>query len=189
MLDPCTVTDADPVPARFCPRILLSPAISADHACVKLPPRAPAVITTRRVPRVPCVTRHLTDVSDSHAVASQPVCAARTLCVWLTHPMLDPCAMIDTDPVPARFCPRILLSCDMSADHACVTLPPRAPAVITTPRVPRAPCVTAHITDVSDSHAVASQPVCETQAITVKLTGPMLDPCTVNDADPVPARF
>ena len=79
MLDPCTVTDDDPVPARFCPRILLSPAMSADHACVTLPSQAPAVITTPRVPRAPCVTRHLTDVSDSQAVASQPVCATRAL--------------------------------------------------------------------------------------------------------------
>jgi hypothetical protein len=38
-----------PVPARFCPRILLSPAMSTDHACVPLPPRPQAVISTRRV--------------------------------------------------------------------------------------------------------------------------------------------
>jgi hypothetical protein len=189
MLDPYTVTDADPVPARFCPRIMLSPAMSTDHACVTLPPRAPAVITTRHVPRAPCVFRHLTDVSDSHAVASQPVCATRALPELLPRPKLDPCTVTDADPVPARFCPRIMLSPAMSADHARVTLPPRAPAVITTSRVPRAPCVTTHLTDVSDSHAVASQPVCATRVINVKLTRPMLVPCTVTDADPVPARF
>ena len=31
MLAPCTVTDADPVPARFSPRITLSPGTSTDH--------------------------------------------------------------------------------------------------------------------------------------------------------------
>ena len=36
MQAPCTVTDADPVPGRFCRRILLSSAISsADHVCVR----------------------------------------------------------------------------------------------------------------------------------------------------------
>ena len=60
-----------------------------------------------------------------------------------------------------------MLSPDKSADHACVTLPPRAPTVITTPRVPRDPCDTTHLTDVSDSHAVASQPVCATRALPV----------------------
>jgi hypothetical protein len=132
MLDPYTVTDADPVPARFCPRILLSAAVSADHACVTLPPRAPAVITTPRVPQAACVTAHITDVSDSHAVASQLVCATRAIHVKLTRPMLDACTMTDADPVPARFCPRILLRPAMSADQARVTLPPRVPAVITT---------------------------------------------------------
>ena len=57
VLDLCTGPDADPFPARRCPRILLSPAMSADHASGILPPRAPAIITTRRVPRAPCVTR------------------------------------------------------------------------------------------------------------------------------------
>jgi hypothetical protein len=53
MLDPCTVIDADPVPAWFIRRILLSPAVSIDQACVTLPPRPPAVITTRRVSPAP----------------------------------------------------------------------------------------------------------------------------------------
>jgi hypothetical protein len=35
------------------------------------------VIENLFVPRAPCVTRHLTDVSDRHSVASHPVCPSR----------------------------------------------------------------------------------------------------------------
>ena len=76
-----------------------------------------------------------------------------------------------------------------SADHAWLALPDRSPAVITTRRVPRAPCPTMHRTDVSDSHSVPSHPVCPSRAIAVYATSPRLAPCTVTDADPVPARL
>jgi len=189
MLAPCIVTDADPFPARFCRRITLNDPESTDHACVTLPPRSPAVITIRRVPRPPCVTRHLTDVSDSHSVASHPVCPSRARTVYVTSPMLAPWIVTDAEPVPARFCRRITLNDLKSTDHACVTLPPRCPAVITTRCVPRPPCVTMHLTDVSDSHSVASHPVCPSRARPVYVTSPMLFPWIVTDAEPVPARF
>ena len=76
-----------------------------------------------------------------------------------------------------------------SADHASLALPNRSPAVITTRRVPRAPCPTMHRTDVSDSHSVPSHPVCPSRPIAVYATSPRLAPCTVTDADPVPARL
>ncbi len=66
---PCTVIDADPVPAPFCRRITLNAPTSTDHPCVLLPPRSPTVTTTRRVPRAPCVALHLTDVSDTQTAA------------------------------------------------------------------------------------------------------------------------
>ena len=47
---PCTVTDDDPVPARFKRRVKLTDAKSTLIAAVKLPLRIPAVITTRLVP-------------------------------------------------------------------------------------------------------------------------------------------
>ena len=82
MLAPCTVTDAEPVPARLpLRRPMLSPAMS-DRPCPQThtpAPRSPAVITTRRVPRAPRPTMHLIDVSDSHSVASHPVCPSRAL--------------------------------------------------------------------------------------------------------------
>ena len=136
---PCTVTDPDPVPALFSRRITLIIDTSTVHPSVTLPDLSPAVITTRRVPRAPCVTMHRTDVSDSHSVASHPVCPSRPLAVNEISPIFVPCTVTDPDPVPARFCRRITLSTAISTDHACVTLPDLSPAVITTRRVPRTP--------------------------------------------------
>ena len=103
MLDPCTVIDAEPVPARFPSRVLLILIASTDQALVTLPGRYPTVITDRRVPPAPCPSRHLNDVSDAQSVDSHPVLPYRALCVYVTMPMLAPCTVIDADPVPARF--------------------------------------------------------------------------------------
>src|SRR6056300_729219 len=189
MLAPCTVTDAEPVPARLLRRAMLSPAMSVDQPSDTLAPRSPAVITTRRVPRAPCPTMHLIDVSDSHSVASHPVCPSRALPVYATSPMLAPCSVTDAEPVPARLLRRAMLSPAMSVDQPSDTLAPRSPAVITTRRVPRAPCPTMHLIDVSDRKTVASHPVCPSRALPVYATSPMLAPCTVTDAEPVPARL
>jgi hypothetical protein len=102
---------------------------------------------------------HLTDVSDSHSVDSHPVWSVRNVLVYVTRPMLDPCIVTDADPVPARFPRRVTLISPMSTDHTWDILKPRSPIVITTRRVPRAPCPTMHLIEVSDSHSVASHPV------------------------------
>jgi len=164
MLEPCTVTDIDPVPARFWRRITFSPPRSDEHVCVVLPPRPPTVITTRRVPRAPCAVRHLTEVSDSHSVDSHAVRPSRARLVYVTSPMLEPCNVTELDPVPARFWRRITISPDLSADKARVMLPPLSPAVITIRRVPRDPMPAWHLTEVSDSHSVLSHPVCPSRA-------------------------
>jgi hypothetical protein len=107
MLDPCMVIIVEPVPARL-PRILaLSQAASVDHADDTLPCPWPTVINTSRVPSVPCPIMHRTDVSDCHSVPSHPVCLWRMFAVYETSPMLDPCTVIDADPVPARLVRRI----------------------------------------------------------------------------------
>ena len=77
----------------------------------------------------------------------------------------------------------------LSNEYAAVPLPDRSPAVITTRRVPRAPCPTMHRTDVSDSHSVPSHPVCPSLIIAVYANSPRLAPCTVTDVDPVPTRL
>ena len=48
--DPCTVTLADPVPARLLCLTTLSDGPSTLHAAVKLPDLSPTVIDTRLVP-------------------------------------------------------------------------------------------------------------------------------------------
>ena len=136
---PCKVTDADPVPARFDPRIKLTVCRSVDHTWLALPASCPAVIMTRRVPFTPCPTLQLKDVSDSQLVDSQPDSPSRTLAVNETRPMLAPCTVTDADPDPPRLPTRIELILAPSTDHACDKLPTIPPAVITTRRVPPDP--------------------------------------------------
>ena len=127
----------------------------------------PNVKPALRVRKADCDGKHSTHVSDIHNDFSHAVCPTRRISVNEYRLKPSPEMLTGTSRfVPAEFCPRIL-SPTMSADHACVKLPSRAPAVITTQRVPRAPLVTRHLTDVSDFHAVASQSVCATRALPV----------------------
>jgi len=131
-LDPCTVTDAEPVPALFSRRITLIDPESTEEACDMLPDRSPAVTVTRRVPPAPCPVRHRIDVSDSHSVASHPVCPDRTMAVNATSPRPDPCTVTETVPMPALFSRRITLIDPKSTENACDRLPDRSSAVNTT---------------------------------------------------------
>ena len=100
---PCTVTDADPVPALFIRPIQLELWASADQPSDTDALRSPVVITTRRVLCTLRPTMHLTDVSDSHSVPSHPVCPDRTCIVIMSSPRPDPCTVTDADPVFALF--------------------------------------------------------------------------------------
>ena len=90
MLAPCTVIEADPVPARFFLGIVLIPVKSTEYAADMLPLFCIAVITVRRVPREPCPTKHRTDVCDLHSVASHLECPNRTMPENLTVPIDEP---------------------------------------------------------------------------------------------------
>jgi hypothetical protein len=118
MLLPCTVMDDDPVPALLLRRVMLIRAVSIDQPWVTLPARSPAVMTTRLDPLAPWPIRHLTDVSDSHCVASHPVSLCLDRPVYDTSPMLDPCMVIIVKPVPARLSMRAMLIDPRSDDHA-----------------------------------------------------------------------
>ena len=189
MPDPCTVTDADPVLPRLPRRSTLLAGMSADQAWLLLPIRSPVVNTTRRVPRAPCPTRHLTDVSDSQSVPSHLVCPCLEPIEYARNPMLEPCKVIDVDPVPARLARRAALTIPTSYDQEALALPSLLPTVITTRRVPRVPCPAMHLTDVSDSHSVPSHIVLPSRARPVYVASPRLDPCIVTETDPVPAAF
>ena len=184
---PCTVTDADPVPTLLYPLVTLTLPMSIEYTAVPLLDRSLAVITTRRVPPAPCPALHRTDVSDSHSVPSHPVCDDRTIAVKATAPKPAPFTVTAADPVPALLYPLVTLTLPVSIEYTAVPLLSRSTAVITTRRVPRAPCPALHRTDVSDSHSVPSHPVCPHRTIAVKATAPKTAPCTVTDVDPVPA--
>eukprot|EP00961_Rhodomonas_salina_P165959 2236131-Rhodomonas_salina.1 len=185
MLRPCTVTLADPVLPTLTRRVALRPIESDDQLAVTLPARSPTVIATRRVPRTPSTTRHLTDVSDSQAVPSHPVCPTWAIPEYAFCPRHPPSTVTLVDPVPARFLPATTLTA-MSTDQLAVTLPACSPTVITTLLVPLIPSPSLHRTDVSDSHAVPSQMLYLTPTRNVYPCAPMPAPCTVRLADPVP---
>ena len=189
MLAPCTVIEADPVPARFFLGIVLIPVKSTEYAADMLPLFCTAVITVRRVPREPCPTKHRTDVSDHHSVASHLECPNLTMPENLTFPIDEPWTVTDAHPLPARFVLCDALKLDKSIQKTDDRLPPRCPADITTRRVPLAPCPRLHCTDVSDLHSVLSHLDCPRRTITVMATIPNPAPCTVTLAEPVPARF
>ena len=162
---------------------------SVDQAWLLLPIRSPVVSATRRVPRDPAPTRHLTDVSESQSVPSHLVCPCLEPIEYDRKPMLDPCKVMDVDPVPARFIRRDTLTIPISYDQESLTLPGLLPTVIITRRVPREPCPIRHLTAVADSHSVPSHIVLPSRMRPVYVVSPMLDPCTVTETDPVPPAF
>jgi len=188
-LDPCTVTDADPVPALFSRRITLIEPKSTENACDMLPDRSPDVTVTRLVPPDPCPVRHLTDVSESHSVPSHPVCPDRTMVVNATSPRLDPCTVTDTDPVPALFSRRITLIDPKSIEYACDMLPVPIPAVTTMRRVLPIPEPVKHCTDVSDIQSVTSHTVCPNLVCEVNPVVPKSSPDIVTLMLPEDATF
>ena len=168
---------------------MLVPVMSNEYAPDMLPLPSPAVITTRRVPRAPCPTRHRTDVSDSHSVPSHPVSPTRPSVVRAAEPRPDPCTVTDAVPEPPWLARRITLRLPVSSEIASDMLPLRVPAVNVKRRVSPDPCPTRHRTDDSDSHSVPSHPVSPIRPSAENDTSPSPAPCTVTHADPVPARF
>ena len=185
--DPCTVTDADPVPPVLLRVMMLIIPPSIDTAILIDPPRPPAVTTAMVMPLAlwpPII--HRTDVSDSHSVPSHPVCPARPIDVSVVSPSPDPCTVTSAEPVPATLLRDAPLMLPPSIEYPSVMLPPRSPAVTSAAAVPRVPWPPVmHRTDVSDSHSVPSHPVCPARPMAVSAASPSPDPCTVTDADPV----
>ena len=159
--DPKTVKLIEPVPARLL-TLPSMPAMSTDHALVKLPDSAPAVIVTLRVPPDDPPTLHLTDVSDSHPVASQLVGPNLIPEVDEVLPSPTPCIVMLDDPVPAALILRMPLGMPASADTAPVMLPALLPTVTTIAYVPPRPDAVLHLTDVTDIHSVSSHEVSPT---------------------------
>ena len=198
MLAPCTVTDAEPVPARLpLRRAMLSPAMYLDRPCPQThtpAPRSPAVITTRRVPRAPCPTMHLIDVSDSHSVASHPDLSLPRPCPY-TPPA--PCSPHAPSPMPSP-CParlplrRAMLSpAHVRTDQPSVTLYARTS--IPCRDAPPVGCPELRVCTMTP-HQMSPTPTPSPRILSVPpepcpvyATSPMLAPCTVTDVEPVPS--
>ena len=129
-----------------------------DAASVRLPDSIPNVIATRIVPDTPPDPMHATDVSDTHSLASHPDTPIRPPAVYPADPSPPPLTVTDTLPVLTRFV-RIPTDADgPSYDITSVPLPTSPPAVTISRTVPPAPCAPMHLTDVSDTHSLASHP-------------------------------
>ena len=156
---PCTVTDAEPVPARFnCLNLLKLPR-STEYTALRLPERSPAVITTRRVPRVPQPIKHLTDVSDRHAVVSHFELPTLPDAVRTNKPNPAPRMVTLVDPVPALFLRIWELTLCRSIENPWLALPDLSPIEITIKTVPLTELELKQRSAESDCHPVASQVV------------------------------
>ena len=160
MLDPCTVTETDPEAGRLPDLETLNFSISVVKAAVILSPRCENVRSILRDRFAPEGIRHATAVSEYHCDLSEAVKPTLLLAVYPTSPILDPCTVMDDDPVLARFDFCITLSDDESIVHTCVKLPTLLPAVTKTRLVPRRPNNdTRQVTQESEFHKEASHDV------------------------------
>ena len=155
-------------------------------------PRSPAVIATRRVPRAPCPTMHLIDVSDSHSVASHPVCPSRALSRIRHQPHARPMHRHRCRARAQPGCP-FDAPCSVppctSIDQALRLMLPHLDPLPSSPpvgcpelRVP--PCTSSMSPTPTPSPRILSVPP---EPCPVYATSPMLAPCTVTDAEPVPS--
>jgi hypothetical protein len=95
------VTLDEPDESTLPRRTALSATESVDNTPLMLPTCTPALIDTRNDPATPDPVRHITDVSDPHAVLSHEECEAFPAPVFAASPMPDPCSVKMVDPVAA----------------------------------------------------------------------------------------
>ena len=101
--DPRTVIDWLPVPPTFTPTVPQTADELNDTPSVTLPADAPTVTAVLNVPDTPLVTRHATDVSDTHPLASHPVIPDRPPALYPAVPSPLPTTVTDTLPVLTPF--------------------------------------------------------------------------------------
>jgi len=107
----------------------------------RLPNLLPLVSMSLRVCEAPAAARHRTDVPDIQKVRSVLDDEIRAL--WLlAEEAMAPMMVSAKLPVDAKFCRDELLANTKSYERLEEDVPDMRPAVITTRRVPRAPCPT-----------------------------------------------
>ena len=130
MLDPRTVTPDDPVPARFTLEIALNPDESPENTVVTLPSRVPTTVTdSARLPLIPPLAWHSTDVSDFHVERSHAVYPICNQAVRLDPPMPAPSIVKLAEPDECRLVLPAALICARSLEYVSVLVPVRIPTV------------------------------------------------------------
>lgn len=129
MLDPRTVTLDDPVTARFTLDIPLNPDESPEKAAVTLPSRVPTLTDSVRLPRIPPLAWHSTDVSDFHVERSHAVYPICNQAVRLDPPMPAPSIVKLAEPDECRLVLPVALICARSLEYVSVLVPVRIPTV------------------------------------------------------------
>ena len=139
MLDPRTVTLDDPVPARFALEIALSPDESPENAVVALPSRVPTLTDSVRLPRIPPLAWHSTDVSDFHVERSHAVYPISAQVVRLDPPMFAPTIVKLAEPDECRLVLPVTLNRARSLENVSELVPVRIPTVADSRRDPSVP--------------------------------------------------
>jgi hypothetical protein len=121
------------------------------------PALPPTLAIAMRLDLTPAVLLHCMDVSDSHRDDSQPDHDIPTVPVNAASPIPAPRMVTLTDPVPPMLALLVTLSVHPENDIASVTLPKCLPAVVESRRVDIPDLLTRHLTQLSDTHDVASQ--------------------------------
>eukprot|EP00277_Geminigera_cryophila_P005018 CAMPEP_0179429170 /NCGR_PEP_ID=MMETSP0799-20121207/14629_1 /TAXON_ID=46947 /ORGANISM="Geminigera cryophila, Strain CCMP2564" /LENGTH=242 /DNA_ID=CAMNT_0021204971 /DNA_START=507 /DNA_END=1231 /DNA_ORIENTATION=- len=187
---PCTVTKDDPVAAA----VKVMDHAHRDSIYRHFDAPSPSTLVSRQddapsaSSSIPIM--HRTEVSDSHSVPSQPVCAPRPMAVKADTLQPAPCTVTDADPVPAILLKVPVRRLPTSAENICDMLPARAPTVIKTFWVfVQLLLLIMHVMAVLDDQPVASHPVCPCRARPVYAIFPMLAPYTVTVENPVGCWF
>ena len=145
----------------------------------------PAVTTLRMLPRAPCPAWHLSEVSDSHPVASHAVCPILDFDDTTNRPKLAPCTVMLAKPVPPALVLPNVLSDAASVVKVFVTVDLNLPIVNCTLASMIAVAGPLHRSDESDDHTVISQEVPPSANLLEYSIVPKFTPKTVRLTDPV----
>ncbi len=154
---PCTVSIADPVPARFTRRMLQTVMAPAENAVLTVPTLRPELTSERYEALTNPPTRQRSDVSDSQNDDSQIEIPRPPFPVTDIEPMPDPSKVTLTEPVSGAFARNIPLNPPPAIEKASDILPGAKPAVTDTIRVAQSPDPALQRMDVSDCHSETSQ--------------------------------
>jgi hypothetical protein len=186
---PRTTTDPVPPGTLLIPRISLSLATSADHACFTRLDRVPAASTARLNPSTPWPTLNFIDVADTHSVALHPASPPRPRPVYATVPI----TITDTPSLARGTAATVLISwnslvegasCKIALPQCAVAETACCPTVATADRLENNPAGTLQVVWVlSDTQWDASHAVNRIPPGPVASNRPVLVPAMVKEVE------